>query len=47
MGEALDAFNWFDEIGDWKQNFNYFERLTVIYTGAVIMYLIGKNLKRK
>ncbi|XP_074654851.1 prostaglandin E synthase 2-like [Tubulanus polymorphus] len=45
--EALQAFNHFDEVGNWEQNFSKFERLVVIYVGAAAMFIIGKVLKRR
>lgn len=45
--EALQAFNYFSEVGEWEKNFSPVERLFVIYVGASAMYLIGKKLKKK
>lgn len=45
--EALQAFNYFSEVGEWEKNFSPIERLFVIYVGASAMYLIGKKLKKK
>ena len=45
--EALDAFNWFDETGDWKSMFNSLERSSIIYIGSLAMYFLGKSLKKK
>ncbi|KAK6194700.1 hypothetical protein SNE40_000283 [Patella caerulea] len=45
--EALATFRYFSEVGEWEKNFSTLERLTVIYVGASVMYLIGKLLKRK
>lgn len=45
--EALQAFNWFSEVGEWRSNFSALEMQTVIYVGAFAMWLIGKRLKRR
>ncbi|CAH1785809.1 unnamed protein product, partial [Owenia fusiformis] len=45
--EALRAFKYFDEVGNWEQNFSTFERTVIMYVGAAAMYLVGKLLKRK
>ena len=45
--EALQAFKWFDQVGEWEKHFNIFERYLVIYVGAVAMYFIGKRLKKR
>lgn len=47
LSEALQAFNYFSEVGDWEKNFSTIERFVVIYTGAAVMYLLGKMLKKK
>jgi len=45
--EALAAFQWFDEVGNWADLFQAWERYLVIYVGAMVMYLIGKRLKKR
>eukprot|EP00095_Tigriopus_kingsejongensis_P009876 maker-scaffold1136_size60149-snap-gene-0.9 protein:Tk09876 transcript:maker-scaffold1136_size60149-snap-gene-0.9-mRNA-1 annotation:"prostaglandin e synthase 2" len=45
--EALQAFEWFDKMGDWKEHFSSWERFLVIYFGAFIMWVIGKRLKAR
>ena len=45
--EALQAFHYFSEVGEWEKNFSTPERLVVIYAGAAIMYLLGKMLKKR
>ncbi|XP_037082653.1 prostaglandin E synthase 2-like [Pollicipes pollicipes] len=45
--EALQAFRWFSETGDWERHFAAWERLLVVYVGAAAMYGIGKILKRR
>ncbi|PSN47051.1 hypothetical protein C0J52_09367 [Blattella germanica] len=45
--EAMQAFNWFSEVGEWEKNFPAWERLLIIYVGANAMWLIGKRLKKR
>lgn len=45
--EALQAFKYFSQVGEWEKNFSYTERMIVIYVGAVAMYFVGKILKRR
>ena len=45
--EALQAFEWFDKTGNWVEHFATWERYLVIYVGAAVMWMIGKNLKKK
>lgn len=45
--EALQAFNWFSEVGEWDRLFPSWERALVIYVGAYAMYFIGKKLKKR
>lgn len=45
--EALQAFKWFSEVGDWKKHFPLWERLMVVYVGATAMYFVGKRLKKR
>nr|AGO64144.1 prostaglandin E synthase [Caprella sp. KV-2010a] len=45
--ESLQAFNWFDEVGDWQRLFSSWERFLVIYLGASVMWIIGKRLKKR
>ncbi|XP_063239524.1 prostaglandin E synthase 2 isoform X2 [Bacillus rossius redtenbacheri] len=45
--EALQAFNWFSEVGDWDKNFPSWERNLIVYVGAYAMWLIGKRLKKR
>jgi len=45
--ESLQAFNWFSDVGEWKQHFSFWERNLVIYVGAAAMYFIGKRLKSR
>ncbi|KAJ8925007.1 hypothetical protein NQ315_001172 [Exocentrus adspersus] len=45
--EALQAFNWFSDAGEWEQHFPTWERMLIIYVGATAMWLIGKRLKKK
>lgn len=45
--EALQAFNWFSEVGQWEANFPTWERYLMVYVGASAMWLIGKRLKKR
>nr|QTJ24583.1 prostaglandin E synthase [Perinereis aibuhitensis] len=45
--EALQAFRYFSDVGEWEKNFSTTERLVVIYVGAAAMYILGKVLKRR
>jgi len=45
--EALQAFRWFSQVGDWERLFPAWERALVVYVGAAAMYAIGKMLKRR
>jgi len=45
--ESLETFDYFDRAGEWKRNFSSVERLTAIYLGAAIMYLVAKQLKTR
>lgn len=45
--ESLQTFRAFDVVGNWQDSFTTFERYTVIYLGASVMWLIGKRLKKK
>ena len=46
-GESLQAFRWFNEVGEWERHFAAWERMVVIYIGAAVMYVIGKRLKKR
>lgn len=45
--EALQAFKWFSDTGDWEKHFPAWERYLMIYVGASAMWLIGKRLKKR
>lgn len=45
--ESLKSFNYFSDVGEWEKNFSKWERTTVINVGAVAMYFVSKNLKKK
>lgn len=45
--EALQAFNWFSEVGEWEKHFPTWERYLMIYVGASAMWLISKRLKKR
>ncbi|KAJ8300533.1 hypothetical protein KUTeg_022052 [Tegillarca granosa] len=46
-GEALQAFRYFSEVGEWEKNFSTPERLFIIYVGALVMFGISKMLKKR
>ena len=45
--EALQAFRYFSDVGEWEQNFSTLECNMLIYIGAAVMYFMGKYLKYK
>lgn len=45
--EALQAFNWFSEVGEWDKHFPAWERYIMVYVGAYAMWLISKRLKKR
>ncbi|KAL1130728.1 hypothetical protein AAG570_011969 [Ranatra chinensis] len=45
--EALEAFNWFSQVGEWEKHFTPLERKFVTYVGATAMWMIGKQIKKK
>ncbi|XP_069134039.1 prostaglandin E synthase 2-like [Argopecten irradians] len=45
--EALQAFRYFSDVGEWENVFSYPMRMFVIYTGATAMYFLGKLLKKR
>jgi microsomal prostaglandin-E synthase 2 len=45
--EALQAFQWFSQVGNWEEHFALWERLLVVYVGAAAMWIIGKRLKKR
>lgn len=47
LEESKKSFNHFSNAGDWEHTMNPFERKVVIEIGALAMYFISKNLKRK
>lgn len=47
VNEAYQAFNWFADIGEWRQHFPSWEVSLMINVGAYAMWMIGKRLKKK
>lgn len=47
QSEALQAFQWFSEVGEWDKHFATWERLLVVYVGAFAMWIISKRLKKR
>jgi len=45
--ESLQAFQWFNEVGEWDKHFSAWERFVVVYIGAAAMWIIGKRLKKR
>ena len=45
--ESLQAFQWFNEIGEWEKHFSAWERFVVVYIGSAAMWIIGKRLKKR
>lgn len=45
--ESLEAFHHFSDWGEWEKNFSTVTRLFIIYAGSVIMYFIGKIVKKR
>ncbi|OWF53661.1 prostaglandin E synthase 2-like [Mizuhopecten yessoensis] len=45
--EAIQAFQYFSQVGEWEQVFSFPMRIFVIYTGATAMYFLGKLLKKR
>ncbi|XP_032527364.2 prostaglandin E synthase 2 [Danaus plexippus] len=47
VGEALETFKWFEEVGGWKQTFPAWECALMVYVGAAAMWIISKRLKSR
>jgi len=47
LDESFQAFKWFDKAGNWEQHFATWERNLVFYVGSIVMYLLGKRLKKR
>ncbi|XP_077302214.1 prostaglandin E synthase Su(P) [Arctopsyche grandis] len=47
VDEALQAFNWFANVGEWRQHFPAWEVSLMVNVGAYAMWLIGNRLKKK
>ncbi|GAB1604960.1 prostaglandin E synthase 2-like [Argonauta hians] len=45
--EALQAFKYFEQVGDWRNNFSRLECFFIVYIGATAMYFVSKILKKK
>ena len=45
--ESLQAFQWFNEVGEWEKHFSGWERFVIVYIGAAAMWIIGKKLKKR
>ena len=47
VDEAIDSFKTFSMVGEWERLFADWERLLVIYVGAIVMYGVGKRLRKR
>ncbi|XP_034183884.1 prostaglandin E synthase Su(P) [Osmia lignaria lignaria] len=47
LDEAYKTFNWFSEVGKWKEYFPTWERLIMVNVGAMAMWIISKRLKQR
>jgi len=45
--EAVQAFRYFSEVGEWTENFGRFEQMLIVYIGAAAMFFIGRVLKKR
>lgn len=45
--EALAAFQWFSQVGNWEEIFSAWERYLVVYFGAFVMWILSKRLKKR
>ncbi|XP_015186557.1 PREDICTED: prostaglandin E synthase 2 isoform X2 [Polistes dominula] len=47
LNESYETFEWFSEVGQWKEYFPTWERILIVNVGACAMWLIGKRLKKR
>lgn len=47
MDQSLEAFRYFDQVGQWDKIFSWFDRMIVIYLGAFVMRLVAVKLKKQ
>ncbi|XP_046814852.1 prostaglandin E synthase 2 [Vespa crabro] len=47
LNEAYETFEWFSEVGQWKEYFPLWEKMLIINVGACAMWLIAKRLKKR
>jgi hypothetical protein len=45
--EAMQAFRYFSEAGEWTQTFGKYEQMLIVYCGAAAMFVIGRVLKKR
>lgn len=45
--ESLQTFEWFASASGWNEFFPKWERNLMVYVGAVVMYFVGKQLKKR
>ncbi|XP_046401099.1 prostaglandin E synthase 2 [Ischnura elegans] len=47
LGESLQSFKWFSQVGEWERLFSSWECYLIVYVGALAMWIIGKRLKKR
>ncbi|XP_014607389.1 PREDICTED: prostaglandin E synthase 2 [Polistes canadensis] len=47
LNESYETFEWFSDVGQWKEYFPAWERILIVNVGACAMWLIGKRLKKR
>lgn len=45
--EALETFQWFEQVGGWREFFPAWECYLMVYVGAAAMFMISKRLKKR
>jgi len=45
--QSLEAFRYFDQVGNWDKIFSWIDRMIVIYLGAFVMRLVAVKLKKQ
>ena len=47
LRQSVDTFRWFSKAGDWEEIFPWYQRLFIVYAGAVVMRAVAIRLKKK
>jgi microsomal prostaglandin-E synthase 2 len=47
LRESVNTFRWFEQAGDWKEIFPWYQRWIFIYLGAIFMRGLSMRLKKK